>query len=128
MKPVCASCGASGREGEVRSSLTSNLSWLQLSAQCSWGRDVPVRKPRSEAHFEALRRRTDALQAYASMLEGMLARCVCQDVSAHLQSHPDRSEEGSGVDGSDSDTDLLDSDEEYITQELCVPTQALKAR
>ncbi|KAJ7720832.1 hypothetical protein B0H16DRAFT_1738664 [Mycena metata] len=98
-KPACSSCEASGRNGE-----------------CSWDRDVPVRKPRSEAHFEALRKRADALQEYADRLEAMLAKCVCQDVSAHLPTLPERP-----VEASDFETDPreLDSDEE-ITAELCL--------
>ncbi|KAJ7481445.1 hypothetical protein FB451DRAFT_990665, partial [Mycena latifolia] len=107
VKPVCGSCCASGRD-----------------AECSWGRNVTVRKPRTEAHFEALRKRADALQSYADLLEGLLSKCVCQDVSAHAQCRPD--EPGEHLSGkSDSDEDTLDSDEE-ITLELCMPAQALK--
>ncbi|KAF7366737.1 Zn(2)-C6 fungal-type domain-containing protein [Mycena sanguinolenta] len=61
----------------------------------------------ASAHFEALRKRADALQAYVERLEGLLAngKIVKEEV--------------------DSDLDVLDSDEE-ITKELTVPTQALK--
>ncbi|KAJ6588295.1 fungal-specific transcription factor domain-containing protein [Mycena capillaripes] len=108
VKPVCGSCAASGRDDE-----------------CSWGRDTAPRKPRTEAHFEALRKRADSLQAYVDRLEAILGKCVCQDVSCHLQFRPQQLGERSGKDGGDSDTDVLDSDEE-ITQELTVPTQCLK--
>ncbi|KAJ7130304.1 fungal-specific transcription factor domain-containing protein [Mycena epipterygia] len=108
VKPVCGSCAASGREDE-----------------CSWGRDTTTRKPRTEAHFEALRKRAESLQAYADLLEGIIAKCVCQDVSSHLQFRPQQPGEQSGKEGGDSDTDVLDSDEE-ITQELTVPAQCLK--
>ncbi|KAJ7465253.1 hypothetical protein FB451DRAFT_433027 [Mycena latifolia] len=102
VKPVCGSCGASSRDNE-----------------CSWGRDTDSRKPRTEAHFEALRKRTDSLQAYADLLERMLAKCVCQDVQAHRpQKEPWGQEEN-------YDSDALNSDEE-ITQELTVPVQCLK--
>jgi hypothetical protein len=57
----------------------------------------------------------------------MLAKCVCQDVSAHSPPRPDQSWERSAIEESDSDVANLDSDEE-ITQELCVPTQSLKVR
>ncbi|KAJ7291332.1 hypothetical protein C8J57DRAFT_214498 [Mycena rebaudengoi] len=111
VKPVCGSCEASGRHDE-----------------CSWGRETAVRKPRTEAHFEALRKRADALQAYVDRLEGLLAKCVCQDASAHLQFRPNQlGDYASLKDGGDSEGDgaSIDSDE-AITQELCVPTQSLK--
>ncbi|KAJ7764602.1 hypothetical protein DFH07DRAFT_698722, partial [Mycena maculata] len=111
VKPVCGSCGASGRGDE-----------------CAWGRDVAPRKPRTEAHFEALRKRADSLQAYADMLEKIIAKCVCQDVSAYLQLRPQQCEELSGMEvGNDSENDVLEleSDEE-ITQELTAPVQRLK--
>ncbi|KAF7366740.1 Zn(2)-C6 fungal-type domain-containing protein [Mycena sanguinolenta] len=109
VKPVCGSCAASGRDEE-----------------CSWGRDTATRKPRTEAHFEALRKRADALQAYVERLEGMLAKCVCQDVSGYLQFRPPQFESKKvAKEEVDSDLDVLDSDEE-ITKELTVPTQALK--
>ncbi|KAJ6625099.1 hypothetical protein B0H10DRAFT_654938 [Mycena sp. CBHHK59/15] len=106
VKPVCGSC--SGRNDE-----------------CAWGRDNAARKPRTEAHFEALRKRTDALQAYVDLLEGILAKCVCQDISAHLACRPHQPEEIGGKDKGDWNPDPLDSDEE-ISKELCIPTQFLK--
>jgi hypothetical protein len=96
--------------------------------QCSWGRHVPPRKPRTEAHFEALRKRECSLQAYVDLLEGILAKCICQDGS-YLQFRPRLGEQDAreALGGDSSDTDVLDSDEE-ITQELTVPLQRLKAR
>ncbi|KAJ7159997.1 fungal-specific transcription factor domain-containing protein [Mycena crocata] len=103
VKPVCGSCGASGRNNE-----------------CSWGQAVDSRKPRTEAHFEALRKRANSLQAHVDLLERMLARCVCQDVSAHVQSRPHEEQSAKP-----RDDDVLNPDEE-IVQELTVPAQCLK--
>ncbi|KAJ7704467.1 hypothetical protein B0H17DRAFT_921179 [Mycena rosella] len=110
VKPVCGSCGASGRDDE-----------------CSWARDTaPPRRLRTQAHFEALERRAESLQTYADLLEGILAKCVCQDVASHLQLRPRQLEEPHEQDDGDlSDTDVLDSDEE-ITHELTIPAQCLK--
>ncbi|KAF8216722.1 hypothetical protein K438DRAFT_1925784 [Mycena galopus ATCC 62051] len=100
VKPVCGSCVDCGRDDE-----------------CSWGRDS-TKKPRTEAHFESLRKRLDTLQTYVDLLERRLAKCICQDISSHLQFRPDEQSEEGG-------SDILNSDEE-ITQELTVPTQRLK--
>ncbi|KAF8208173.1 fungal-specific transcription factor domain-containing protein [Mycena galopus ATCC 62051] len=108
VKPVCGSCAATGRDEE-----------------CAWGRDTALRKPRTEAHFEALRKRADALQAWVERLEGMLAKCVCQDVSAQFQCRPKQPSEKIAKEEVESDPEIPDSDEE-ITKELTVPTQALK--
>ncbi|KAJ7512365.1 hypothetical protein B0H11DRAFT_2268428 [Mycena galericulata] len=105
-KPVCGACAASGRNTE-----------------CSWGRDTDARKPRTDAHFEALQKRADSLQAYADLLERMLAKCVCQDVTSHLQFRPQ--EEPGGKVGGESNADALNVDEE-MTQELTAPAQCLK--
>lgn len=99
VKPICKSCGDSGRDSE-----------------CSWGRDVLVRRPRTEAHFEALRKRADALQAYTDHLETILAQCGC---SRRLP------EDDRGRDSGDSDADFLNSDDE-ITQDLCGPAALLQ--
>ncbi|KAJ7291285.1 hypothetical protein C8J57DRAFT_213548 [Mycena rebaudengoi] len=110
VKPSCGSCTAYGR-GE----------------ECSWGRDNPShRKPRTEAHFEALRKRTDALQAYVTVLEGILAKCVCQDVSAHHQYRPHTEGETSGSDTMSIPIELEDAVVAQEGQELSLATQLLK--
>ncbi|KAK0484836.1 fungal-specific transcription factor domain-containing protein [Armillaria novae-zelandiae] len=57
VKPVCGPCVASNRHDE-----------------CSWTGD-PARHPRTEAHFEALRKRINALEAYCENLESMIDKC-----------------------------------------------------
>ncbi|KAF7360474.1 Zn(2)-C6 fungal-type domain-containing protein [Mycena venus] len=105
VKPVCGYCAASGKDDK-----------------CSWGKDTG--RKYTDAHFEALQKRADSLQAYVDRLEAMLARCVCQDVSSHIQFRPQEPGEQSEREG-ESDADALDSDEE-ITRELAVPTEHLK--
>ncbi|KAJ6463947.1 hypothetical protein C8R45DRAFT_1024684 [Mycena sanguinolenta] len=108
VKPICGSCTVTGRDDE-----------------CSWG-EAPPRKSRTE-DYQALREHTDLLHAYVQVLESALAKCVCQDGSAHLRFRPQPSGERNVWQnvGFDSDTDALDSDEE-ITKELTLPTQRLK--
>ncbi|KAF7364184.1 Zn(2)-C6 fungal-type domain-containing protein [Mycena sanguinolenta] len=105
VKPVCGSCAASGRDVE-----------------CSWAQDVAPKKL-TPAHFEALRKRADSLQAYVDLLEERLAKCTCQDTSSHLQFRPQRPDDQNGEEGANSGS--LDSEEE-ITQDLTVHTQRLK--
>ncbi|KAJ7628379.1 hypothetical protein FB45DRAFT_918143 [Roridomyces roridus] len=105
VKPFCGSCVSSGRESE-----------------CLWGRDVAARKPRTEAHFEALRKRANSLQAYCDLLETLLSKCVCQDVASNL---PLRPEDLDVPDGGSSSSEFMDSDEE-MAQDLTVPAQRLK--
>ncbi|KAF7348377.1 Zn(2)-C6 fungal-type domain-containing protein [Mycena sanguinolenta] len=107
VKPVCGSCSAAGRDDE-----------------CSWDKDIAATK-NSKAHFEALRKRVDAFEAYVLKLEEKLAKCICQDVSTHLQFRPQWLEEQSEDEVGDSDVGTLDSDEE-ITQELTVPTPRIQ--
>ncbi|PBK66328.1 hypothetical protein ARMSODRAFT_960314 [Armillaria solidipes] len=57
VRPVCGSCEASKRHNE-----------------CSWTGES-VRHPRTEAHFEALRKRINALEAYCETLESMIDKC-----------------------------------------------------
>ncbi|KAJ7032129.1 hypothetical protein C8F04DRAFT_1359758 [Mycena alexandri] len=87
---------------------------------CSWGY-TSLRRPRTVAHFEALRRRADSLQAYADMLQALLAKCVCQDVPSHLPCPPRSSRDHSWNDVSSED-DETHSDEE-IAHELTAPAQ-----
>ncbi|KAJ7636825.1 hypothetical protein FB45DRAFT_1056102 [Roridomyces roridus] len=102
-QPVCSYCASSGREKD-----------------CCWERDSDARKPRTDAHFEALRKRADSLQNYVEILQGMLAKCVCQDVSSSLRCLSNEEETGSG------DESTLNPDELAITQELTFPTNCLK--
>ncbi|KAJ6449074.1 hypothetical protein C8R45DRAFT_1045400 [Mycena sanguinolenta] len=104
VKPVCGPCGASGRDVE-----------------CSWAQDVAPKKL-TPAHFEALRKRADSLQAYVDLLEERLTKCTCQDTSSHLQFRPERDEQNGEEEG---DSGSPDSEEE-ITQELTVHTQRLR--
>ncbi|KAJ7770082.1 hypothetical protein B0H16DRAFT_1777195, partial [Mycena metata] len=94
VKPTCGSCRGSGRDSE-----------------CSWGH-ISLRRPRTAAHFDALRRRADSLQAYADMLQGLLAKCVCQDVPSHLPCPPPSSGDHSWNDPSSED-DATHSDEDF---------------
>ncbi|KAJ7747455.1 hypothetical protein DFH07DRAFT_1062746 [Mycena maculata] len=71
---------------------------------CAWTKE-PVRKPRTEAHFEALRKRRDALEAYSRLLEDILAKCEIDEDVEDL--YEDESDQG-------------------ISQELCIPTENLK--
>ncbi|KAF7297474.1 Zn(2)-C6 fungal-type domain-containing protein [Mycena indigotica] len=103
LKPICGPCIASSRK-----------------AECAWLKE-PVRKPRSEAHFEALRKRVDALESYSQLLEQRLAGCHCQNndgenAQNHIQLRPQVDDESDGGQSSDGD----------ITQELCMPTERLK--
>jgi hypothetical protein len=62
------------------------------------------------------------------VLEGMLAKCVCQDVSAHIELRPHHLESNqlkNTLLTIDSDEEPIDPDDD-ITSELCLPTQLLK--
>ncbi|KAJ7178079.1 hypothetical protein C8R46DRAFT_1329048 [Mycena filopes] len=113
VKPVCGSCGSTGRSDE-----------------CAWGRDTAFRKPRTEAHFEALRKRTDSLQAYVDVLEAMLAKCVCQDVSSHVQFRPQpQGQQGANTskrEEAESDNDGAGDSDDEIAKDLTAPMQSLK--
>ncbi|KAJ7062675.1 hypothetical protein C8F01DRAFT_948653, partial [Mycena amicta] len=103
LKPICGPCLASRRELE-----------------CSWMKE-PVRKPRTEAHFEALRKRADASEAYSRLLEERLTRCCCQSFGDDFRPQkmdPEQTNE--------EDSDGGASDGADITEELCVPTENLK--
>ncbi|KAJ7028672.1 fungal-specific transcription factor domain-containing protein [Mycena alexandri] len=107
VKPVCGSCEAFGR-----------------SEECAWGKGTAPRKHRTEAHFDALRKRVDSLQAYVDLMEALLAKCVCQDVTSHLQFRPLKPGDRSGLEeGEVENSDVSDSE---IAQELTVPIQSLK--
>ncbi|KAJ4490322.1 hypothetical protein J3R30DRAFT_3420874 [Lentinula aciculospora] len=112
VKPACGSCAASGRSGE-----------------CAWTGES-ARKPRTEAHFEAMRRRADALERYSNILESMLEKCqrehggTYKDGESYLQFRPkdygDENMEYEEIEGEFStDTDGI------ITAEICVSAQNL---
>ncbi|GLB39659.1 putative fungal specific transcription factor [Lyophyllum shimeji] len=116
-KPVCGPCASSGRQDE-----------------CSWGRESG-RKPRTEAHFEAMRKRADALEEYVNLLESVLEKCrrehggATDNGQSYLQFRP-RDAEGMilpdecDVDGNDNDDP--NNEDQAFTQELCLPTRNLK--
>ncbi|KAF8892873.1 hypothetical protein BD779DRAFT_1507469 [Infundibulicybe gibba] len=110
VRPVCESCSIGGRQSE-----------------CSWGRE-PARKPRTEAHFESLRKRIDALEEYVVLLESMLDKCRLEhngvDAQAWLQFKP-LDVESAAVDDVQLGPEHDDDDMEpelggAIAQELCV--------
>ncbi|KAE9402722.1 hypothetical protein BT96DRAFT_918021 [Gymnopus androsaceus JB14] len=106
-RPVCGSCDASGRssEGKVLESLAP------------------------EAHFEAMRKRADALERYATILESMLEKCqrehggTFHDGQSYLQFRPnDCGEERIEIQG---EGDLgLDGDD-VAAAEICVSAENL---
>lgn len=118
VKPVCGFCQTSGRNDE-----------------CSWTGES-ARRPRTEAHYEALRKRADALKAYADLLESLLEKCrrehggVSEESMSYLQFRPP--DAGNAIleneipplhdDGSDANQ----VEGEDITLEICVPTRNLK--
>ncbi|KAJ7747438.1 hypothetical protein DFH07DRAFT_747798 [Mycena maculata] len=109
VKSVCGPCVASGRE-----------------AECAWTKG-PVRKPRTEAHFEALRKRAHALEAYSKLLEDMLAKCVCRqsgNSNGHLQFRPQEMDEDvEDLDEGESDQGIA---QELEKLKVCVRNRSCK--
>lgn len=113
--------------------------------QCAWTKN-PVRKPRTEQHFEAMHKRSENLRArledfrkYANYLESLLDNCQqtyhpksCVEFRAHRPSDTDGL--GSSTDNLDFDYDfaLMTGDDNDAnsdtdpTKEICLPTQSLK--
>ena len=111
--------------------------------QCAWTKN-PVRKPRTEQHFEAMHKHNANLGAslrefckYANYLESLLDNCQqtyhpnsCVDFRVHrptdpeglLNSSTDLDLDLSFMNGDDNDANS-DSDP---TKEICLPTQTLK--
>ncbi|PPQ76231.1 hypothetical protein CVT26_008583 [Gymnopilus dilepis] len=126
IKPVCQPCQQQGRQSE-----------------CAWTKN-PVRKPRTEQHFEAMHKHNANLGAslrefckYANYLESLLDNCQqtyhpnsCVDFRVHrpadpeglLNSSTDLDLDLSFMNGDDNDANS-DSDP---TKEICLPTQTLK--
>lgn len=77
VQPTCGSCIASGRQGEVL--LLSKIApSISNCYQCSWTAGEPVRVPRTEAHFEALRKRIEILQDQVNTLQELVDKCNAQ--------------------------------------------------
>ncbi|KAJ3517066.1 hypothetical protein NLJ89_g732 [Agrocybe chaxingu] len=128
-KPVCQPCRLQGRASE-----------------CAWTKN-PVRKPRTEQHFEAMYKRTENLRKlvieyrrYTDYLESLMDQC-------HGDQHPHRNTDfrssrpvdldnivGAEPDSLDDDFDISignenDGHSEFAndpTKEICLPTQSLK--
>ncbi|KAJ4001976.1 hypothetical protein F5050DRAFT_1559716, partial [Lentinula boryana] len=110
-KPACGSCEASGRSDE-----------------CAWSGES-ARKPRTEAHFEAMRQRADALERYANILESMLQKCqrehggTFRDGQSYLQFRPkDYGDEKMEYEEIEEESS---SDGDDMTAEICVSAQSL---
>ena len=76
IKPVCKPCRQQGRESEVSTSspMHIHISCSHCLLQCSWTKN-PVRKPRTEQHFEAMRKKMHAFKSYALQLEVLVENC-----------------------------------------------------
>ncbi|KIM41300.1 hypothetical protein M413DRAFT_445331 [Hebeloma cylindrosporum] len=131
IKPVCQPCRQQGRDQE-----------------CAWTKN-PVRKPRTEQHFEAMHKRAENLSAfvgeyrkYADYLESLLESCQ-QDYHPHhkVDFRASRPSDPDGLLG--LSPDMLDHDFDYTvmgaddhdggsdsgsdpTKEICLPAQTLK--
>ncbi|KAG5653175.1 hypothetical protein H0H81_001892 [Sphagnurus paluster] len=114
----------------LQRSLPILISWV---CQCSWGRESG-RKPRTEAHFEAMRKRADALEEYVNLLESVLEKCrrehggVSDNGQSYLQFRPRDADsitlpEEVEVDG---ENDEGHNEDQAFSQELCLPTRNLK--
>ncbi|KAF8152932.1 hypothetical protein B0H34DRAFT_677166 [Crassisporium funariophilum] len=132
LKPVCQPCKAQGRQLE-----------------CTWTKN-PVRKPRTEAHFEAMHKRAENLhkraeeyRKYADYLESLLDQC--QQHHHQHQSFDFRASRPSDNDGLlGPPQDALDNDFDYTimgaddgdmssdsgndptVKAICLPAQSLK--
>ncbi|TFK73147.1 hypothetical protein BDN72DRAFT_247720 [Pluteus cervinus] len=112
-KPVCLTCIDDGRQDE-----------------CGYSGE-PIRGPRTEAHFEAIRKRADALREYANLLESMLEKCrrehggVWEDNQSYLQFRPIDADGVILPDEMDVDDEDSSNDNDAV-QALCRPTEDLK--
>ncbi|KAF8909703.1 fungal-specific transcription factor domain-containing protein [Gymnopilus junonius] len=127
-KPVCQPCQQQGRQSE-----------------CTWSKN-PVRKPRTEQHFEAMHKRNENLQAhledfrkYANYLETLLDNCQqtyhpksCIDFRTHRPIDTNGLGSSTDIYGLDLEFSLITGDDNDVnsdadpTKEICLPTQSLK--
>ena len=148
MKPVCQPCRQQGREREVRCLLLFSHHHVNRHSQCTWTKN-PLRKPRTEHHFEAMHKRAENLsvfvreyRTYADYLESLLEQCQ-QDYHPHYKvdfrvSRPSDPDGLLGpspnvldhnfdftIMGADDHDGSFDSGSDP-TKELCSPIQSLK--
>ncbi|KAK0498680.1 hypothetical protein EDD18DRAFT_46272 [Armillaria luteobubalina] len=99
VKPVCGPCEASKRH-----------------SKCSWTGD-PIRHPRTEARFEALRKRINALEAHCENLKAVIDKCNKDHggLSTYLPLRPSLEDEESEIEEADNSS-----------QELVATTENLK--
>ncbi|TFK31543.1 hypothetical protein BDQ12DRAFT_739935 [Crucibulum laeve] len=102
-RPVCSGCMSSGREDE-----------------CTWTKQT-ARQPRTEAHFEAMRKRADALQKCRREHGG-----ISDNGQSYLQFRPLDADGMALPDEMEVEEDETSDGTDDPTQELCLPTQNLK--
>ncbi|KAJ7583168.1 hypothetical protein C8J56DRAFT_790809 [Mycena floridula] len=96
---------------------------------CSWNHETH-RRPRTEAHFEAMRKRVEALQIYTQLLESKLEICRKEhgiSDNSYLQSRPQVASTSSAPMVLDIDDGWEDpEDSADVIGLLCAPTENLK--
>ncbi len=85
--------------------------------KCAWTGEL-VRPPRTEAHFEALRKRIDSLEAYSTLLESIVDKCRDEHGAEHVHYLDLRPVNEFEVD--------ITEDNDDATQDLVVTTENLK--
>ncbi|KAG5351844.1 hypothetical protein C0989_004734 [Termitomyces sp. Mn162] len=118
---------------ERRPSVMESNQFVDLVQQVDDKMRESGRKPRTEAHFEAMRKRADALEEYVHLLESMLEKCRREhgggkdNGESYLQFRPRDAE---GIIPLDElhveDNDNPNNEDCVFSQELCLPTMNLK--
>ncbi|KAJ3560388.1 hypothetical protein NP233_g10873 [Leucocoprinus birnbaumii] len=115
-KPSCETCINNGRQSE-----------------CSYGKEPP-RRPRTEAHFQAMLKDNEILREYIRLLESVLEQCSKEHPGSkahkYLESRPANLEE---IPESPEEVvnEVVEEEEEGqddndVAKELCLPTQNLR--
>ncbi|KAF9026870.1 hypothetical protein BDZ89DRAFT_1067355 [Hymenopellis radicata] len=84
---------------------------------CAWTGEL-VRQPRTEAHFEALRKRIESLEAYSTLLESIVDKCREEHGAEHAHYLDLRPVNEFEIDATE--------DKDDATQDLVVTTENLK--